>query len=990
MAHTYYSRLTQIHPRDVTSLDPRRGIVIAETATTGRFILSDITWKGAVAPNYNTTVANHVEGEMKIQEPLGMYLFDYLRAAAYQLDIENYLDARYFLEIEILAEDFLKDKKQDSPFKYVFPIMLISTELNSVNEKGTEYDFKFVHESNHAQTDMVQPIKETITIEGVEYLSDYFTGLQKALESREFSYALARQKAGSSKNPGGKNPAASDPYHDEYHFILQPRMSKYTFNTKKQADPAIQGAWTNIFPWTQNQWNIQVRPGTTLISQINKVLMSTKEIADLLPGRPGTQTKDASGSSELSSKNNKNMLGTVYQFFRIETHSVYKSYDYIRGRYAVKHVFFIFLADQPNMYQYPDEIDQLYRLSNKAQAEKKLRYYITEGLLQKIYYYYYTGLNTDIIKVNLQLNQAFFLPSFPVVWGERGQTGPGPMNKYNYDEKINPFNHLNPGVRSAIRQIQGAAVQLNAQLKEMINEKGELKENTAENRKTYNELQRYITFYENEIAKREAELAASKQDATNQNQIKNREDLLKSLKSKYIEDIDIRAAIQEQMYAEFPSLKARMEPDASTDYVDIIKSENERLVEKLFTVLTSRDLLELEIEIIGDPFWLGVPNVLLQGNSGLKNIEFTSKHKDELTGILNAEMPKIDPNWSTKDPVWHDYGVAQWYKGAPLFYFATQMPDSEFTEDDLLKFFPNDQIAGIYTVIMVTNEFKQGRWTQKLISKRDTTIPTFIIPQGTNGQLAFEEYMDQVLGQTSDSEQTANAQAANEQRSDQLQSNNFSGARGSAIQSAATNALSSPNTTTTNTPSSLPQSIVDAKQVQRNLIEKNPPPTVNDPVGRANELVAGGMTRQEAYNTAKKEYITQINAYNTHMEGINKQAYEQAGVKDYKPYSADTMNAMSLSRSRAGGLEDWKNNETVAGPAANNNPAAIGYDSSNRNYYKYDSFTQGLNAANEYFNFGNQVKALGKQGQERLLLPSSTPQQELNYLTNKLSNKGGG
>ena len=67
MAHTYYTRLTIVHPNDVNKLDPRLGIVIAETATTGKFIMTDITWESVINSNAVTTIAMQQKGEIKIK-----------------------------------------------------------------------------------------------------------------------------------------------------------------------------------------------------------------------------------------------------------------------------------------------------------------------------------------------------------------------------------------------------------------------------------------------------------------------------------------------------------------------------------------------------------------------------------------------------------------------------------------------------------------------------------------------------------------------------------------------------------------------------------------------------------------------------------------------------------------------------------------------------------------------------------------------------------
>jgi hypothetical protein len=990
MAHTYYTRLTLVHPLAAAKLDPRLGVVIAETATTGRFILSDMSWESAVAPNALTTVAYHGSGDMKILEPLGMSLFDYIRAASYEVGIENHLDARFLLEVEILAENYLTEKNTDSPFKYIWPIMLIATEVKGTfSEKGTEYNIKFVHVGGHAQTDLVQPIKETITVEGVQNLKQYFEQLQQTLEEREFTYAEARQKAGGKRSPGGLNPAKSDDYHDEYHFILEPRLEKpdYTFTTKGPADRGIQGSWTNYLPWTTNRWNITARPGTTIMQQITNVMQSCKNIADILPGRPKPATADASGSSDRSAENMKGMLSNVYQFFRVETHSVYKSYDYIRGRYAVKHVFLIFLADQPNMYQYPDEIDLLNILSNREKVELKLKYYVQEGLLQKVYYYAYTGLNSDILKVDIQFNQSYSLPSFTQIWTDRGQTGVGMMNLQNYNKRVSPFVHRDDkGARKAISELTATKETLLSQAKGMLNNDGTLKNETStgaakiKRKQEYDELQRKIKKIDDEILKRKADLATMSIPSTTVNGINNRSELLNSLKGSYAEDINFKKLLDETSLSQMPSHRARMEIDSISESIDIVKEENEKLMEKIFAVqLSPRDLLELELEIIADPFWLGVPNIILQGKNGLNKIELPSKTDYDIRTKLNTVMPGIDPEWATKESVWGKYGggqdqaQAQWYKGSPLFYFNTQVPDGEF-KNDMIQFNANDQIVGIYMVKHVVNEFKNGLWTQKLKSVRDVTIPSYVLPRGLTGDITFEQYMKDVSASSDRAVDTLNdlKKEAEESRNKEKSSNNIS--KVSGTEPPAKTALS-------------PQ-MTEALSRQKELVMADPPPVVNNPVEQANALVAAGSSRKVAYDTAKRTYTEEVDAHTKHMEEINKKSFAESNVTNAKPYDAATMSSLAFTRSGNGGLEDWKygaNRKDT--PANSNNPAGIGFDSETKKYYKYNNFNDGMTASNEYFNYGNGVKQVGSQGADRLMYPKNSTVDQITYINKKL--KGG-
>jgi len=732
--YSYYTRLTLVHPKDVNSLDVTKGRILAETATTGKFIISDLSWESTLAPNHNTAIAYAIQGDLKVYEPLGFRFLDYIRFAALEVGIDNHLDARFFLEIEIVSET-LSDNKQ---FRYIWPIMFLATEVkNSISEKGTEYNIKFIHTGHHPQTDMVQPLKEPLKIDDVSTVKEYFKEFGRKLELMEFKYAEAGQKAGKAGEPGGDHPSATDDYHDEYHFIVDPRLDDYHLSTKGESDGAIQGTWfgaTNAvrrFVGAQERFTVTAKTGTTLISQIQRVLSSCKETSDLYMLNYGDMPaagKNASQSSDANKKELRKAMGKIYSFFRVETHTVYKEYDYIRGRYAVKYIFIIYAALQPNLYQYPDELDELNKPENRGKVETKLKAYIQEGLLRKAYYYQYTGLNTEILKFNMSLNQAYYLPSFPMVWTDRGVAGPGRMNPYNINRNISPYarSKEDADTRQAIIKNQSEAQKL-AKLKQ-----------TEKSSSKRAELQK-------EIDKRNAAIKELKEKTNTQNltpvnntSVSNRAEFLDSLKNLYIEDVDYHQGLtaSEQYGA---AHRPRMEPDEGVSRLDQKKSENEGLMEKIFTVqLGGRDLVELDMDVRADPYWLGSPNMIL---SGKKNIEKLGLPPAVLQKI-NEEMPKIDKDYATRNNSWGDYEISKIYKGANLFYLNAQLPVNDFGEDDLMKFDQVDQVIGIYQVLTCKNDFKGGQWTQTLHCIRDLTIPSKYLPRASIGSTTWEDFVN--------------------------------------------------------------------------------------------------------------------------------------------------------------------------------------------------------------------------------------------------------
>jgi hypothetical protein len=996
MAHTYYSRLTLVHPQDIKNLDPRSGIVIAETATTGRYVLSDISWETHIAPNALTVTAMHGYGDMKIYEPLGMSLFDYIKAAAWQLGMENHLDARFLLEIEIISENM---PKEGSEYKYIWPIMFISNEVKaSVMEKGTEYNVRYIPHNYHSQTDLVQPIKETTKL-SAGTVGEYFQKLQNTLETKEYKYAEARQKAGKTAAPGGDNPAAQDDYHDEYHFIIQNEIAKFSFTNKGKADSAVQGAWLFGIGGAFGKFNVTARPGTTLVNHINKVLQGTKESADLLLGKKNKNTDDAQGTSDANKAVLESQIGKVYKFFRVETHSVYKSFDYIRQRHAVKHVFFVYLADQPDMYHYPDELSLLNKEKNKDKVVKKLQYYIQEGLLQKLYYYNYTGLNTDIIKVDLNFNNAYSLPSFPVVWADRHETGPGAMNKQNYNRRLSSFAYGQKDSAVAIRQetevFRRQARRVNDAINGLVRKyaKGDEKLFRAmvesnnlgpdkEARDEYNKLKKYQEQLDKDIKDRENAYNTKLKESGLTNSINSRSELLASLQ--YVEDYDadtFQRMLEHYLTTEFPNLIPRMEPDALQEDIDIVKIENEKLIEKIFTVMTApNSLINLEMEIFADPFWLGMPNVMTQGSKALENIFFTSEYDPALKALLNSKMPKIDPEWATREPVWKNYGVAPHYQGSPLIYFLNQIPDGQYNEQDMLTFAASDQIVGIYAVWNVVNELKEGKWTQKLKALRDLTIPSQFLPKSINGEFTMEQFREWALDQPSvaDELRVQTRQEEDDRRAIAERENLTGNGSGAAGVQLGETASSKPG-------------IAAALEKQKAILASNPPPRVDNPVSVAEALVASGKSKKEAYETAKARYEQQLGDFYKHIEAANIRAYAEAGVSGVKPYSADTMKALALQRDGVGGLNNWKvGNTTMLGPSALNNPMGVGGNPTIGRYGKYNSWEDGLKAGSDYYNYGVGVTSTPSRANDRLLLPSSVTGGAVNELKHISIKSAGG
>ena len=165
----------------------------------------------------------------------------------------------------------------------------------------------------------------------------------------------------------------------------------------------------------------------------------------------------------------------------------------------------------------------------------------------------------------------------------------------------------------------------------------------------------------------------------------------------------------------------------------------------------------------------------------------------------------------------------------------------------------------------IVNEFKEGKWTQKLKAIRDITIPSQYIPKGVGGQLDFETFMSYVMDEPRVADELREAEEAKRGATErQIQAElanltgNGSGAAGVKLSDTAANR----------------PGLAEAYEKQKQLLADNPPPKVDNPVTVAQALVDSGKSKQEAYATAKERYEKQLGDHFKHIEDANKSVWK--------------------------------------------------------------------------------------------------------------------
>lgn len=315
-------------------------------------------------------------------------------------------------------------------------------------------------------------------------------------------------------------------------------------------------------------------------------------------------------------------IGLKYSSYKVIPQVKNIEFDPLRGDYQKEITFVIYKHIMPETIIDSNQIAQSARLENQNRILKE---YFDTGLLRKKYDYLYTGKNTEVLNFNIKLQYAYYLIS-PVFGGQ--------VDHSNLRDSIE--------ISEKVRSVEGAKsayVRARNTLLQDLETTGGLSANLG------------VQFDESlaEFTKSADELW----EISNKTPLPSFQSDVVDNSYSYVSESD-EAAVA---LARFGSVQANIE--------------------------NSADLLEIELGIRGDPYWLGNPT--------------------GTTGFGGDSAPYI--------------------LGGPMFFLNINLPRPE---NDNGQRPPSTEyyISGVYKVISVISEFRNGQFIQYLKAVRMTTVLT--------------------------------------------------------------------------------------------------------------------------------------------------------------------------------------------------------------------------------------------------------------------------
>jgi hypothetical protein len=368
-------------------------VTVVESGVTGASI-KEVVMHTVSANTAITKAQNLLDVTMTVIDPLGLSFLDGLVDAGQILGLKDYTKAQYFLELTFKGYD-----ENGNPVRPALPnngLWVWALTIFDIGVKLTEgggqftITFKTIGGGSPLDTsnnDEQRIPQQTLTVSGTtikELFQDFSTKL---------NHAWANNYGGSTGNALVKTAIVTHPIaigpttalgKDPGSFVLKSKTPYQSTQRTWQFDAGDNGKVT-----------CQIPPDTSVSEFITAAIYSTEEGQALLKDEPVISKIDASKTRS----NNKGYRETVA--FAVETDIKFNGFDTDSNNYIKQVTFHVVAHFAQHVILSTAQLEQAKTLAVQNQMLQSL---ISKGLIQKRYDYIFTGLNTEVIDLNMEWN----------------------------------------------------------------------------------------------------------------------------------------------------------------------------------------------------------------------------------------------------------------------------------------------------------------------------------------------------------------------------------------------------------------------------------------------------------------------------------------------------------------------------------------------------------------------------------------------------------
>ena len=362
------SAFNNINPLNPNS-DGMIKYVIAESGVTAGFNVTELIMQASTAPNSRKrNMFFATEFSMTIVEPLNLSLMDKIYAAAKELNIKNHLTCPYFLEVWFTG--YNEDGTIVSPnlFYNIYRVAIRDVQV-STTQVGSTYSIKLIVYDGLGEMNQLATAQSSLKIKAIT-LSDFFLGLQDSLNNM----------AGNINNDGVRR--------NTYQFIYPDAWKSW--NIKPQdLDKQVARQTDMSASLLGNQTVISITKGQGFETIVNYAVYLCQDAQKWITG-------ETTGGATLS---DHAIIRYVTVYVDIEIKQPY--WDPVMQDYTKIITYTLVPTETVKAFT---DIAAVNNAQKPATQQAKLQYLIQQNRLAKRYDYIYTGLNTEVLNLDIKID----------------------------------------------------------------------------------------------------------------------------------------------------------------------------------------------------------------------------------------------------------------------------------------------------------------------------------------------------------------------------------------------------------------------------------------------------------------------------------------------------------------------------------------------------------------------------------------------------------
>ena len=361
-------------------LDSSVQTIIAESGVSD-LTIDKVEILGITCPSAEAGTGTMTTVKFEIVEPSGAGLLDKIFYQTVSLGIGNWMVTPYFLQLEFRGRDPYTEETiiNGGPtglgsLKWVWPIKLTDSKVN-VTHVGTRYEFSAVMYDELAQSNSYFVLQHNTVLKQLTTFESAMIDLENKLNADQYEKLIDNY---------------SIP--DTFEIIVDPDLANIPLVNPDGKKSTSRGAdFVDL-----SKKSASFTQGTGIDKVIDNLLGSTEYFQEKMQG------SDTPSSEPKSSKNQKKQMKKLW---RIITETKPIAFDDLRQDNAVAITIFVVQYDIGMLDATPAQTGQT--PDTRDAATNRMKEYARKKILNKKYNYIFTGLNDQIISLDLNMNYSF-------------------------------------------------------------------------------------------------------------------------------------------------------------------------------------------------------------------------------------------------------------------------------------------------------------------------------------------------------------------------------------------------------------------------------------------------------------------------------------------------------------------------------------------------------------------------------------------------------